>query len=359
MANLPNSQKPFEALQAALAGQYEVRSLDVHDFPLFLAFASPLSEQETGRKPRLPAGRGLTRSEALIGAAAEAIELRASLAHNVPDGLHRLSKIGGHDHLQAKSLIMDDSLAFPAQHVFLDYAACKGETLVFEADSTGCAAGTTLASAYQRGLLECIERDAVASWWYGRQRKPVLPLALLDPIAPRVAWWLSCRPRETLLYDLTSDVRVPSIAAVSSDTNGLNVAIGSAAALSTTEAALSAVLEMLQTEVTMEFGRGGNDQELALWRKRASTKTMQQFEPADEHAKPFQITAQQLLKAVSSSGHNAYGVELTLPGDPLPSVRVLVPGFSALNRHINAERIAKASGFSGTGNYAFELLEPF
>jgi len=250
-------------------------------------------------------------------------------------------------------------LRVPAQQVFLDYAASTGEKLLLDADSTGCAAATTLAGAYQRGLLECIERDAVASWWYGRQSRAHFPLSLLDTVAPRISWWLSRRSRTTMLIDLTSEVRVPCVAAVSSDGKGLNVAVGSAAALSTSDAVLSAVLEMLQTEVTMELGRAGGDPELANWRKRASTKTMPQFVARPEAAASFQITATQLLKAVTDTGHTPYGVELTLPDDPLVSVRVLVPGFSALNRRINAARIATACGLQDHGEYRFEMLEPF
>jgi ribosomal protein S12 methylthiotransferase accessory factor YcaO len=360
MANDPGaSGKTLELLQAALQGEYEVHALDVHDYPLFLAFAAPVNESVTGRKPRLPAGRGLTRLDALTGAAAEAIELRSSLAHRLPQGLHKFRKADGHDRLQVRSLVDQCTITVPAQQVFLDYAACSGEKLLEDADSTGCAAASTLAAAYQRGLLECIERDAVASWWYGRQSRAHLPLMLLDTVAPRISWWLSRRSRSTMLVDLTSDVRVPCVAAVSSDSDGLNVAIGSAAALSTSWAVLSAVLEMLQAEVTMELGRGSSDAELANWRKRASTKTMPQFVMKKEATAPFQIAPQHLLKAVTDSGHTPYGIELTLPTDPLVSVRVIVPGFSALNRRINEERIATACGLPANGKYRFEMLEPF
>lgn len=360
MANrFATNLEPFQVLQSSLAGDYEIHSLDVGEMPLFLAFAAPVRETETGLKPRLPAGRGLTKQDAMTGAAAEAIELRSSLAHKLPAGLHKLSKQNGFDHLSALSLIDSNEITVPAQQVFLDYAACKGEKLLIDADSTGCAAGATLATAYKHALLECIERDAVATWWYGRKNPALLPVSLIDPLAPRVSWWISQRARTTLLFDLTSDVQVPCVSAVSADGNGLSVAIGSAAALSTAAAALSAILEMLQTEVTMELGRGSSDGRLVEWRKRASLKTMPQFEPGPASARIFAIEQQQLTEAVASSGHNAYGIELTLPDDPLPSARVIVPGFSALNRRINEERIAKACGLSTKDKYRFELLEPF
>lgn len=350
---------PIELLEMALAGEYEVTSLDVHEFPLFLAFAAPSGDGVTGLKPRLPSGRGLTKAEALTGAAAEAIELRASLAQKITEGRFVFTNVDGRDHLTLASLFGSHRQTFAAQEVFLDYAAHFGEQLVKDSDSTGCATAQTLAGARQRGLLECIERDGVATWWYGKLARPHLPLAILDQTAPRISWWLSRRSRTTMLIDLTTDVAVPCVAAVSCDGNGLNVAIGSSAALSTAQAALSAVLEMLQTEVSMQLGSSSLNRDLANWQRLASTKTMPQFVAAVEVGKPFSVRNNDLYAAVNDAGFIAYGVELTLPDDPLMTVRVLVPGFSSLNRVINKERIAKARGRPHLGDERYELLEPY
>jgi ribosomal protein S12 methylthiotransferase accessory factor len=357
--NLDKNGKPFEVLQAALQGEFEVQGLDVPQYPLFLAYAAPVAEGITGLKPRLPAGRGLTQAEALSGAAAEALELRASLARNIPKGRHQFEMAGGHDYLQVRCLRDGSTISVPAQQIFLDYAAHAGEKLLFDADSTGCAAGPTAAAAFQRGVLECIERDALATWWYGRQSRPALPLSVVDAAAPRVSWWIARRDRQTRLIDITFDVKVPCVAAVSSNRAGTDIAIGSAAALSTQAAALSAVLEMLQTEVSMQHAAEAGEPELARWQAEASTRSMPQFAPRPDAAIPFEIAPQQLLSSLSAAGYAAYGIELTLAGDPVASVRVLVPGFSALNRRINAARIAALCGLSGHGEGRFEVLEPY
>ncbi|HEX4705123.1 MAG TPA: TOMM precursor leader peptide-binding protein, partial [Pseudonocardiaceae bacterium] len=50
------------------------------------------------------------------------------------------------------------------------------------ADSNGNAAGGTLEDALLQGLLELVERDAVALWWYNRTRAPGVDLdAFTDP----------------------------------------------------------------------------------------------------------------------------------------------------------------------------------
>ena len=48
------------------------------------------------------------------------------------------------------------------------------------ADSNGCAAGTCMEEAVYQGLLELVERDCTAMWWYNRLRRPGVDLASFD-----------------------------------------------------------------------------------------------------------------------------------------------------------------------------------
>jgi ribosomal protein S12 methylthiotransferase accessory factor len=53
------------------------------------------------------------------------------------------------------------------------------------ADSNGCAAGSVFEEAVLQGLLELIERDAVALWWYNRLRRRAVDLESVDdPYVP-------------------------------------------------------------------------------------------------------------------------------------------------------------------------------
>ncbi|HVG63960.1 MAG TPA: TOMM precursor leader peptide-binding protein [Hyalangium sp.] len=81
-------------------------------------------------------------------------------------------------------------------------------------DSNGCAAGRTLEEALLQGLLELIERDAVAIWWYNRLVVPVLSSSLVGPglrdtlqswLEPTWDWWL---------LDVTHDLDTPVCVAV-------------------------------------------------------------------------------------------------------------------------------------------------
>ncbi|HZM79816.1 MAG TPA: TOMM precursor leader peptide-binding protein [Candidatus Limnocylindrales bacterium] len=84
------------------------------------------------------------------------------------------------------------------------------------ADSNGNAAGASLEHAVWQGLLEIVERDAVAIWWYNRIRRPALDLpAFGDPWVDELREAYRRIGREVWALDLTVDLGVPVIAAVS------------------------------------------------------------------------------------------------------------------------------------------------
>ncbi|MER8185544.1 TOMM precursor leader peptide-binding protein [Kitasatospora sp. NPDC094015] len=89
------------------------------------------------------------------------------------------------------------------------------------ADSNGCAAGGTLEDAVLQGFLELVERDAVALWWYNRTRQPAVDLASLgDPWIDEVARLHRREGRELWALDLTADLGVPVVAALSRRVKG-------------------------------------------------------------------------------------------------------------------------------------------
>lgn len=334
-----NAAITIRRLNAALAQDFRLMPLEYGDAPVFLAVALPVAEGVTGLKPRLPAGRGLRPQQALLSAGAEAVELRASLAmHHLP-ALAALPRRDGLAMLAATDLQSGASVALPAQSVFLDCAAVLGEPLVTDACSTGCAAGATPEQARQAALWECIERDAVALWWHGGAAPGPLPLELIDPAQPRLFWWLEQRARSTRLLDLTSDIGLPVVAAVSADADGRSVAVGTAARPDRAAAALAAVTEMIQTEAGMAQARTMADPELLHWEASASLAGQPQFRVAEDRRQPDPLPdAAALLQRLAALGHRALGVEMTLPGDPLPSARVLVPGLCMMGGRVDTPR---------------------
>jgi ribosomal protein S12 methylthiotransferase accessory factor len=118
--------------------------------------------------------------------------------------------------------------------------------------STGCAAGPSFDAAASRALLELVERDAASLWWIGGQRPR--PLALDDQAMTEGARLLSSlrqdsRRRASWLLDITSDLEIPCVTAVSVDDDGRGFACGLAARLTLKEAVRAAILEMCQMEL--------------------------------------------------------------------------------------------------------------
>jgi ribosomal protein S12 methylthiotransferase accessory factor len=83
-------------------------------------------------------------------------------------------------------------------------------------NSNGCAAGAVIEEAVLQGLLELIERDAVALWWYNRLRRPGVDLTSVDDpyLSALMPHYRELR-RELWVLDVTSDLGIPTFAAIS------------------------------------------------------------------------------------------------------------------------------------------------
>lgn len=339
----PTPADMIARLCAALEADFQLMPLDAPEAPLFLAVALPTGEGVTGVKPRLPAGRGMTTQQALLSAGAEALELRASLAQRHRDSLAGAPRRDGLAMVVATDLASGAPVPVLAQEVYLDCAAVLEEPLRTEANSTGCAVGRDRDGALAAALWECVERDAVALWWHGQRPAAALPLEVIDAQQPRLFWWLHQRARRTRLLDLTTDIGLPVVAAVSSGEDGRGVATGTAARPLIADAALAAVTEMVQTEVGMALATDAGDPEVLDWMRHGSMRDQRQFRaaaPARAEAAAMPMDA--LLSRLDGLGHRALAVDLSLPGDPLPCVRVLVPGLCAMRGRIDVPRFAKA-----------------
>jgi ribosomal protein S12 methylthiotransferase accessory factor YcaO len=335
-----NPGEMIDRLTRALADDFQIMPLDEPEAPLFLAIALPMEEGVTGLKPRLPAGRGMTLQQSVLAAGAEALELRASLAQAHVASLQGLPRRDGLAMVQAADLLTGDSIAVRAQDIYLDCAAVLSERLCHDATSTGCAVGPDRDSATATALWECVERDAVALWWHGQKPGGAIPLEVIDAYQPRLFWWLHQRPRVTRLLNITTDVGLPVVAAVAADADGRVVAVGSAARPVLADAALAAVTEMVQTEVGLARAKDAGDPEATAWIAHASLTGQSQFRPGPARASKDQERPDLLLR-LAELGHRALAVELTVPGDPMPTMRVLVPGLCAMQGRTEGPRFAQ------------------
>ncbi|WP_200194711.1 YcaO-like family protein [Halorhodospira abdelmalekii] len=198
------------------------------------------------------------------------------------------------------------------------------------AHSDGLAAATSRHLAVQRGLLELIERDAVGIWWHARVLRPPPPSQAWSALlVRRLADTLERCGRRFWLLDLTTDIGVPVVAALSADADGRRIVIGAASAWSFAEAGWSAALELAQL---LPLVRAPEEQ-LAIhereWWQSADTNRQPWLLPCPEQPST-QATTRHIgillsrLRA-AGAGMEPLWVDLTADWLPVAVVRVIVP----------------------------------
>ncbi|MEV4907228.1 TOMM precursor leader peptide-binding protein [Streptomyces albidoflavus] len=215
------------------------------------------------------------------------------------------------------------------------------------ADSNGNAAGSSPEDALVQGFLELVERDAVAIWWYNRTRHPAVDLdAFGEPYIERLRAGYRSVGREVWALDLTGDLGIPVVAALSrrTDRQAEDIVFGFGAHFDPRVALRRALTEMGQLlplvgDVTPD-GRGyrcADPDPLNWWRHAtAANRPYLRPDPATPARTPGHwayTPAGDLLDDVRSITEllRSRGLELlvldqTRPDLDLPVVKVLVPG---------------------------------
>lgn len=158
------------------------------------------------------------------------------------------------------------------------------------ADSNGNAAGSTLEEAILHGFLELVERDAVALWWYNRVRRPCVDLKSLDdPYVEAVRRFYQRIGRDVWVLDLTTDLRIPVVAAVScfQDRRPGGILFGFAAHLNAATAVIRALMEMNQLRTILSVSKSNEINPFALdplagtWMSRVGLNEVQYLCPPE------------------------------------------------------------------------------
>ena len=127
-------------------------------------------------------------------------------------------------------------------------------------DSNGCAAARDLDEAIGRGLLELVERDATAIWWYNALPRPRLDWTSLvggaesatcHDDAYQTANWCIASGQRFFVLDLTDDIQIPVYCAVSSDADESGVAFGLGCHFDPVAALNHACRELVQQRVRL------------------------------------------------------------------------------------------------------------
>ena len=154
----------------------------------------------------------------------------------------------------------------PDEHIF-----CRG-------DSNGCASGNCLEEAILQGFFELVERDSIALWWYNRLLMPRVDVASFESdYAERMIAHYRREGKELHVLDLTSDLEIPVMVAVSCGASGESLQLGFGADLDAKVALHRALSEHNQMAIfsphASNNGTDWSDGYLQRWLTSSTTET--------------------------------------------------------------------------------------
>ncbi len=250
------------------------------------------------------------------------------------------------DWTPAWSLRDDAPRWLPTRFCYFGYPGmASGDHKFCWADSNGCATGGSIEEAILQGFLEVVERDAVSIFWYNRLRVPSIAFdGLDDAYVAKMKDYYRGLGRDLWLLDLTTDLGIPVVMAVSALGGGSRIWCGIGAHLDARIAALRALTEINQTlliDAAQDDDNSGNHHMLEdaffHWLAEATLAGHPHMAPAKvplrlvEHmpTRSFDTIDQAVrfcVDRMADAGFDTIVVNYSRDDIPLSSVRVVVPG---------------------------------
>lgn len=236
--------------------------------------------------------------------------------------------------------------------------------------SIGSAAGPSRDAAALHGLLELIERDATSLWWWGgRLPRSIPPHHEAGTVAEDLLRQLrrgASVPRRTWLLDISTDIGVPCVTAVSCRADGSGFAFGLAARPALEAAVRSAILEMCQLEladavVAAKRVERGDDalnaqDRIHLQRAAINADQCKLLQPVAGQANhlPFHATEESaifslIVERLEKLGIDTFCIDLTRQRFAVPVVRVIAPGLQLEPSEMVTARLQDTIARTGGG----------
>lgn len=393
----PSETRNRIALLRAAAGFSDVFQLVSRDAPGVVFFGADISaagvDTTFSYQARLSAsGAGLSLRQAFESCVGEGVEYLSQFETAsdrlqrgaIEDGLDafdpasravltevmRLSAHRDVDWIDARQLTSGRSVPFPADLCLRRTPERRALTPPFSL-SSGCAAGPSFEAAALHGMLELVERDAASLWWRGGVRGRLVALeghAMAAGAALVAQARRGVTTRRTWLLDITTDMDVPCIVAMSCRPDGRGFACGLAARLSVETAVRSALMEMCQMElayaVVEQKRREGGEAALNEYDCRhvarstlidaASCELLHPVAPSRPIAEfgpgPPARQLDALIERLSARGVETFAVDLTRPMFGIPVVRIAAPALQMEPSEVATERLASARSRTGGGD---------
>ncbi len=374
------------SLQRSLEELFQLDSADAPGLAFFGGLLSPtLAGTQRAASPSISvSGRGMTLRNAFEGCVGEAVEYFSQLARPGDDvfaedidvalrdldlasaaELNRWLTAGERrrvEWMQATRLSDGRRVRLPADACLRRPPEQRSWIAPFLLGA-GTAAGPTLDAATLHAVLELIERDAMGLWWKGGRRG-----LAVDPEVAQFELTLTAlrrgrRERATWLLDISTDLRVPCIAAISCSAGGDQVAFGVAARVNLVDAARVALLELCQLELAFAIvqrkarERGPEALNAADRRHIArataiNAKTCALLQPLPEKRErsdgPRDLV--EIVARASELGVEFHRVEITRPPLDIPAARVIAPALQLEPSQVVSQRLRRTIEATGGGD---------
>jgi ribosomal protein S12 methylthiotransferase accessory factor len=231
----------------------------------------------------------------------------------------------------------------------------------FRTSTNGLASGNTIEEAVFHALAEVIERDAWSLVEASRDTGPAVT-GMTDPAITEMQEKFRQAQVEVTVRDITSDIGIPTIAAVADDEllkDPLLLTIGIGTHTSARIAVMRALTEVAQSRLTQIHG-AREDTVLAEMRKKIGYDRAKRINGywfrdngtedyagiASSDTDDFKKDIDEIIAALDNQGlDRVIVVDLTREEIGMPVVRVIVPGLEvyAMDRERRGERVDNAA----------------
>lgn len=319
------------------------RSLSVHQGKGITDAAAKASavmealERSCAERPSLPtvtASAGELRSE---GQLCDPLDDLVAAGHRPLDERCPVRWVTGRD------LVRNETVLVPFDAILLD----RTRPSHFWQSSDGLASGNTESEATLHGLLERIERDADTLWSLSRAPRQsatcLSATAIGDPVVSRLVGQIESAGFRLQLFDMTSDIGIPTISALLAPARPLerqtlryaDVTLGSGCHPMAYRAAIRAISEAVQSRITLITGVR-DDVEDDVYTRPASEALLSRFQwiPADtlspdlgSPGETHDVMLARVLERLRSRGlGRVVAVRMNPDEDSFAVVKVIVPG---------------------------------
>ncbi|MBN3817981.1 YcaO-like family protein, partial [Paraburkholderia sp. Se-20369] len=208
----------------------------------------------------------------------------------------------------------------------------------------GCAAGSSVEEAILQGMLELIERDAVAIWWYNQVSRPGIDLASFeDPYFDALVREYDTFGWRLWALDLTHDLGVPTVAALAENPADGRFSIGFGCHLDARIAVQRALTEVNQlldiaADAPHPWDRDKLSEAGFLYPANDGHRTpCSTWQPIDAATLPAAIA--HCVGRIAAAGMDVLVVDKTRPDIGLSVAQVIAPGLCHFWPRFGARRL--------------------